>query len=204
MRLRWPVVLSALLVVGRAACSSQSGVGSNSAAPTTSQTFEMRSVIATFPASTSNTSKVGPGPLPSDVNGTSDQSLPVNCALPAAPTLPSQQITACDELSQTVYVLGPAVITESDVAFAVATLPVQGVGGSTVEIKLTDAGTARFTAITTAAHNKAAPQNQIAIVIDTKVMSAPSVYAPIPGGSVQIADNFTQDQAQKIAEKIRS
>ncbi|GAB3424329.1 SecDF P1 head subdomain-containing protein [Flindersiella endophytica] len=47
------------------------------------------------------------------------------------------------------------------------------------------------------------PRNQVAVVVDGKVVSAPAVMEAIPGGEIQIAGNFTQQSARELVERIR-
>lgn len=54
----------------------------------------------------------------------------------------------------------------------------------------------------TAAAGSKQPRNQLAIVVGDKVVSAPSVNAPIIAGKVQIAGNLTQKDAEKLAADI--
>lgn len=45
---------------------------------------------------------------------------------------------------------------------------------------------------------------QLALVTGGKVIAAPRVQEPITGGKLQIAGNFTSDEAKKIAENLPS
>jgi hypothetical protein len=48
------------------------------------------------------------------------------------------------------------------------------------------------------------PRNQIAIVVDGKVVTAPAVMEAITGGEIQIAGNFSRTDADKLVEQLRS
>ena len=47
------------------------------------------------------------------------------------------------------------------------------------------------------------PQNQVAIVLDGLVVSAPSINEAIPSGSAQITGNFSQVEAQDLANVLK-
>jgi len=47
------------------------------------------------------------------------------------------------------------------------------------------------------------PRNQFAIVLDGLVVSAPRTNGPIPGGEAQITGNFSQKEAQSLANQLK-
>ncbi|MFI8325586.1 protein kinase [Streptomyces sp. NPDC085529] len=60
----------------------------------------------------------------------------------------------------------------------------------------------RFTALTEKAAGRQAPQNQIAIVLGDRLISAPSVTAAIPGNEIQISGDFTRNEADALVEEL--
>jgi preprotein translocase subunit SecD len=50
---------------------------------------------------------------------------------------------------------------------------------------------------------KSPPQNQFAIVLDSQVISAPSVSAAIPGGRAEISGSFSQKSATELANVLK-
>lgn len=72
-------------------------------------------------------------------------------------------------------------------------------GRHVVNFKLTDAGTKTFANIT-----KNNVGQVMAIVLDNKVITAPSINEPILTGSGQISGNFTFESANQIAILLRS
>jgi hypothetical protein len=48
------------------------------------------------------------------------------------------------------------------------------------------------------------PKNQIAVVVDGKVVTAPAVMEAITGGDIQITGNFSRPDAEKLIEQLRS
>lgn len=71
-----------------------------------------------------------------------------------------------------------------------------------VNLSLDDEGSQSFTRLTTELAAKTPPQNQLAIVVNGRVVSAPTVMSPITGGKVQISSNFTKQDAEKLAADI--
>ena len=64
-------------------------------------------------------------------------------------------------------------------------------------------GTTKFGTITTNINKLAAPQNDLAIVLDSLVISAPRILGPITAGSADITGNFTQTEASDLANVLK-
>ena len=94
------------------------------------------------------------------------------------------------------YVLGPVVLDGTKVQSAQAEY-LQDYGSWSVNVRLTSSGSAAFADITTKNVN-----GQMAIVVDDVVVSAPTIQAPIVGGSVEISGRFTQQEATELANHI--
>lgn len=71
-----------------------------------------------------------------------------------------------------------------------------------VNLTLDDEGSKSFEQLTAGLATKTPPQNQLAIVVRGKVVTAPAVMSAIPGGKVQISSNFTRADAEKTAADI--
>ena len=76
--------------------------------------------------------------------------------------------------------------------------------GWVVSFQLTDEGTDIFSELTTRLVNEQPPMNQLAIVVDRRVESAPSVNEPITGGRGQISGSFTEQEAKDLALTLQS
>ncbi|MFI9102492.1 preprotein translocase subunit SecD [Streptomyces fildesensis] len=127
---------------------------------------------------------------------------PVPASAPAlSPTSPT---VACDRTGPTKYVLGPVALSGRDVTSAKASLDAQTGNGWTINLVLTSAGGAKFAELTGRLSQQSAPANQIGIMLDRQVISAPSVSQSITGGQVQISGNFTRTSAQDLAAQISS
>ena len=72
-------------------------------------------------------------------------------------------------------------------------------GGSEVELRFNGIGAKRFGDVTRQNVGK-----RFAIVLDKKVLSAPNIEGPIPGGSGRITGNFTVQSANDLAVLLRA
>jgi preprotein translocase subunit SecD len=71
--------------------------------------------------------------------------------------------------------------------------------GWAVDFTLTGQGTQEFADLTTALVGK-----QLAIVLDSTVISAPTIQSPITGGSGVITGSFTKERAQSLAAVLQA
>ena len=82
-------------------------------------------------------------------------------------------------------------------------MPLQGGSDDwVVQVQLTDAAAPRFEQLTERLAGFGPPLNQVAIVLNGAVVSAPAVQEPITGGTLQIAGGFTQDEAEALAASL--
>jgi len=100
---------------------------------------------------------------------------------------------------KTLYRLGPAEVQGTDVSDAFAGFD-QTQGGWIVNLHLSGKGTSKFGAVTTRLAGKGA----LAIVLDRRVVSAPSVRQAITNGSAQISGSFTEQQAKDLALVLKT
>lgn len=121
---------------------------------------------------------------------------------PAVP--PSDPTVACDTTGPVKYALGAAALTGRDVTSAKASYDPQLGNSWIVNLDLTSAGGARFAQLTGTLSQQLPPANQIGIMLDRRVLSAPSVSQSITGGKVQITGSFTRAAAEDLAAQISS
>jgi preprotein translocase subunit SecD len=95
------------------------------------------------------------------------------------------------------YVLGPVVVDDAGVSNAKVVDSTVGGSGASLQLQLTPAAT--FAAATQQAVTARPPRNEIAMLIDGEIVSAPTVQAVIRSGSVQFGGSFTRERAQQIA-----
>jgi preprotein translocase subunit SecD len=102
------------------------------------------------------------------------------------------------------YILGPVLIDGRDVAqaMAVRTSTFSGTRGWQVEFRLTPEGAKKFAIATTSAGHAQPPGNQIAIIVDGRVVSAPIIQAPIRNGNGVITGNYDEQRAKALAAQL--
>lgn len=123
----------------------------------------------------------------------------------AAPT--DQPLITCDDQDQVKYLLGPVEVKGQNISDASAGLVQSSQGVTTgqwaVNIVFDSAGTKQFADVTTRLVSLTGAQNQFAIVLDGKVISAPTTQAAITDGKPQITGNFTETSAKALADQLK-
>jgi len=126
-------------------------------------------------------------------------------ATSAAPT--DQPLITCDDQNTVKYLLGPVEVKGQDISDANAGLVQSSQGVTTgqwaVNIVFNGAGTKAFADVTTRLVALKDAQNQFAIVLDGKVISAPTTQAAITDGKPQITGNFTETTAKALADQLK-
>jgi preprotein translocase subunit SecD len=117
--------------------------------------------------------------------------------------LPSQTIVACDRAGLTKYILGPAEVLGRQISEASAGLDTQSGSAWFVSLTFNGEGTAAFAAVTSRVTSLPEPNNQLAIVLDGLVVSAPRINEAIPSGTAQITGSFTQLEAKDLANVLK-
>ncbi|MFM1952016.1 MAG: hypothetical protein RJA33_810 [Actinomycetota bacterium] len=117
---------------------------------------------------------------------------------------PAEQSTlACAEDGTTKYILAPAEVLGRQVDKAEYGMDSQSGTQYIVSLTFNGEGTKAFGDLTARVTSLPSPQNQVAIVLDGVVISAPSINEAIPGGSAQITGNFTQVEAANLANVLK-
>ena len=116
---------------------------------------------------------------------------------------PDLPFVTCDRDGSARYILGPAEVLGTQVKKATAAIDQAGSGGWYVALDFNKEGTTKFGAITQRVVSLTAPQNQVAIVLDGLVVSAPRIISAIIGGSAQITGDFTQQEASDLANVLK-
>jgi len=117
---------------------------------------------------------------------------------------PDQILLACDQDGTVKYILGPTAVEGTHITNAQAGLPSSGgLGQWQVNLTFDGTGAKQFGEITDAATKAQPPQNQVAIVLDGVVVSAPVPSEAITGGQAEITGQFTQREAQNLADVLR-
>jgi preprotein translocase subunit SecD len=119
----------------------------------------------------------------------------------SAPSQPSKDIIACDRDGAVKYHLAVAKVYGKDIKGANVTAD-QTTGAPQVNVQFAGKGQDKFTALTQVAVSATPPTNQVAIVLDGIVYSAPTINSVI-NGDAQITGGFTQKQAQDLAGVLK-
>jgi len=112
-------------------------------------------------------------------------------------------IIACSTDGGAKYILAGAEVLGRQVSKATAGVDTTTGGNWFVSLTFNGEGTKAFGDQTARVVSLTAPQNQVAIVLDGLVVSAPRINEAIRGGSAQITGNFTQLEAQDLANVLK-
>jgi len=115
----------------------------------------------------------------------------------------SDVILACSSDGGAKYILAGAEVLGRQVSKATAGLDTTTGGNWFVSLTFNGEGTKAFGDQTARVVSLTAPLNQVAIVLDGLVVSAPRINEAIRGGSAQITGNFTQVEAQDLANVLK-
>jgi preprotein translocase subunit SecD len=110
---------------------------------------------------------------------------------------PTKPLVACDRNGAAKYVLGPSILSGTEVADAVAAPNQQG-AGYVINVTFKSAGAGVWAQYTTANVGKG-----VAFALDSQVVSAPTIEAAQPGGTSQISGNFNQQSATDLANVLK-
>lgn len=112
-------------------------------------------------------------------------------------------LVTCDRAGGTKYILAPAEVLGRQISKASAGLDTQAGSAWFVSLTFDNEGTSAFGALTTRVTSLPEPTNQVAIVLDGLVVSAPRITEAIPSGTAQITGSFTQLEAQDLANVLK-
>jgi preprotein translocase subunit SecD len=109
---------------------------------------------------------------------------------------PALPLVSCDRAEGTKYVLAPGFLSGADVSRVDATVDPQ-TGSSVITLSFTTAGTKAWAEWTGQNIGK-----QVAMVLKSRVLTAPAVQSAITGGETQITGKFTLPEARQLARDI--
>ncbi|CAA9214503.1 MAG: Protein translocase subunit SecD [uncultured Arthrobacter sp.] len=139
----------------------------------------------------------------------------LDCLDPAAleprtePAPADQPMVACEPETQGKYILGPVEVPGTDIDGATHGLARgqqgQSLNSWVVNIDFNDEATKVFRGVTERlfAIGQGDPRNQFAIVLDGRIVSAPTTNAVIPDGNPSISGSFTEESAATLAEQLK-
>jgi protein-export membrane protein SecD len=99
------------------------------------------------------------------------------------------------------YKLGPAEVIGKDISDAQALFDTEGGTGWQVNLEMTSDGAKKWADLTT---RLAQQQKQLAIVLDKRVESAPTVQEAITDGKARITGQFTEGEAKDLALVLKT
>lgn len=144
------------------------------------------------------------GTIPPDLQGQWDA---LNCAVgekkPAKQSVSDRPVVLCDQTTSQKYALGAEMVAGKNLTGAAPQPPNPQEPSWYVSLSFDSEGAKKFSTATTQLYSQQQPNNQFAIVLDEQVFSAPSVNAPIPGGSAQITGSFQQKEATDLANVLK-
>jgi preprotein translocase subunit SecD len=123
----------------------------------------------------------------------------------------NSQIVSCDKQGMK-YVLGPAIVTGNELTSVnsglltgqfVVNFNLNGAGAKSFGTKTVQMNQAYYNPAGTPQPFQTSVLNQFAIVLDGKIVSAPTVANPITTGQGQITGNFTASSASHLADVLK-
>ena len=118
------------------------------------------------------------------------------------PDVVDQPLITCARDEPVKFLLGPVLLSGRDVADARASVS-SNAEVWLVTVRFSDAGAANLAAVTGALASQAPPRNELAIVLDSRVLSSPGVQQAIAGGTIEINGNFSQEAAEGLESALR-
>lgn len=193
-----------VLVADVSATSAMGGEGEPSASPSPSAPAEEPAAEPSVtPTDASDLNWITPALQEEFTNFTCDSI--DEAAMAVAPD--DKPLITCDDTMQFKYILGPVEVSGERIADAQAALVANSQGVSTgqwgVNIVFDGEGTREFGDVTKRLFQLQGSQNQFAVVLDGKVITAPTTNAVITDGKPQITGSFTQDTAKTLADQLK-
>lgn len=184
--------------------ASTSSVGSSaSASPSPSATQDLQSTPSTKPTNGSDLAYVTPALTQKFTDFTCDKvdSTDANVADPTKPLI------TCDDSGSYKYILGPVEVAGETISDATNSIVTNSQGVSTgqwaVNIVFNSKGTKEFAAVTKRLNALTGVRNQFAIVLDGRIISAPTTNAVISNGKPQITGSFTETSSKALADQLK-
>ncbi|MFV0633527.1 protein translocase subunit SecD [Demequina sp.] len=120
---------------------------------------------------------------------------------------PNTGYVACSSSDIAKLAMGPVEINGDDLQTATSGPEQNSAGTLTgyyeVRLQFTDEGGDKFAETTTRLVDLEAPRNQFAVVLDGVVITHPTVNVRIGNGEASITGNFTQEQAEQLANQLK-
>jgi preprotein translocase subunit SecD len=194
------------VLVTEVAATAAVGEDGSTATPTPTPTepaAELNDVPTTEPTNASDLAYVTEALADEYTNFACDSDAAVETNVAPA----DKPLVTCDDLGQYKYILGPVEVAGDTISDATNSLVANSQGISTgqwgVNIEFNSTGTEQFAAVTERLYGLEGAQNQFAIVLDGRVISAPTTNAIITDGNPQITGSFDQDTSKTLADQLK-
>ncbi|MDQ1512319.1 MAG: preprotein translocase subunit SecD, partial [Microbacteriaceae bacterium] len=119
----------------------------------------------------------------------------------------AKPLVTCDPQGTSKYLLGPIEVQGTHISNATSGLRTTSQGATTgewvVNLTFDGPGTKEFGTVSSRLVSLPEPRNRFAIVLDGKVIEAPSVNSAITNGRAEISGTFTQDTAKALADQLK-
>lgn len=119
----------------------------------------------------------------------------------------SKPLVTCNTDGTAKYLLGPVEVQGSHIKTATSGVSTTSQGVSTgeyvVNLAFDPTGTTEFGKVTSRLVSLQSPQNQFAILLDGKVVSAPQTNSAIENGQAEISGSFTADSSKALANQLQ-
>jgi preprotein translocase subunit SecD len=161
------------------------------------------SAAPTGSAATSSPSAAAPTVAPNAPPVTLDQATAtfaaLTCSKEAAGSVdrPGDYVATCSADGTAKYLLGPAVLEGTQVTNATAGTRAN-TGAWVVNLDLNSKGSDAWATFTAGNVGK-----QVAVTLDGRVITAPTINGAIPGGKTEISGNFNQTSATELANQLK-
>ncbi len=113
-----------------------------------------------------------------------------------------QKQVACDTDGAAKYLLDVAKVQGTDIGGASSQANADSPGDWKVILDFKGKGQAKWTALTRDAFGKTPPTDQVAIVLDGRVVSAPQIQGVITGNA-EITGDFTRAEAEELSNQLK-
>ncbi len=163
------------------------------------------------PTTTSATTPSGPTDLAWITPEIQQEFDALDCSDPAALDNlvddPAKPLVTCSADGTTKYVLGPVVVSGDTITDATAGYATNSQGQVTSEVEIAlsfnSEGAKEYADISRTMVALPSPQNQMATVLDGKVIVAPYFRSAITDGRASITGGFTLEQARTLADQLK-
>ena len=116
-------------------------------------------------------------------------------------------LVTCDDTDTAKFILGPVEIAGENISDASAGLSTTAQGSTTnewgVNLEFDGTGTEQFAAVTERLFSLQGAQNQFAIVLDGRVITAPTTGGVFTNGEARITGSFTQESAEALSDQLK-